>query len=213
MGRTRRPHYSLLTTPSATPHDRHRAACSAGHRRPWPRLGPWAFPAQLLRQRQVRPALGPLTLRSQEWSRGRRCRDAHASTRSSRGPCTANDPQFSGNFSPRPAVPLRTAPCSPGWARSRRYPAELPEHAARSPASVSVIRRRTGVMAHQVGSPVRPMAAWPHGSSELVKAHNPCRGRPSCRNTAAICSGPGRRRWAACSAPRSMRLGADYAQC
>ena len=28
-----------------------------------------------------------------------------------------------------------------------------------------------------------------------------------------ICSGPGRRRWAACSAPRSMRLGADYAQC
>jgi len=84
-----------------------------------PRLGPWAFPAQLLRQRQVRLALGPLTLRSQEWSRGRRCRDAHASTRSSRGPCTANDPQFSGNFSPRPAVPLRTAPCSSGVARAR----------------------------------------------------------------------------------------------
>ncbi len=28
--------------PSATPHDRHRAACSAGHRRPRAQLGPWA---------------------------------------------------------------------------------------------------------------------------------------------------------------------------
>jgi hypothetical protein len=74
------------------------------------RVGPLRV-AQLLR-----PAYGP---RSQEWSRGRRCRDAHASTRSSRGPCTANDPQFSGNFSPRPAVPLRTAPCSSGVARAR----------------------------------------------------------------------------------------------
>jgi hypothetical protein len=61
------------------------------------------------------------------------------------------------------AVQLRRSPRAahgPGWARSRRYPAELPEHAARSPASVPVIRRRTGVMAYQVGSPVRPMAPW-----------------------------------------------------
>ena len=42
MGRTGRPHYSLLTTPSAILHDRHRAACSAGYRRPRAQLGPWA---------------------------------------------------------------------------------------------------------------------------------------------------------------------------
>ncbi len=62
------------------------------------------------------------------------------------------------------AVQLRRSPRAahgPCWARSRRYPAELPEHwhAARSPASVPVIRRRTGVMAYQVGSPVLPMVA------------------------------------------------------
>ncbi len=42
MGRTGRPHYSLLTTPSAIPHDRHRATCSMGLRRPRAQLGPWA---------------------------------------------------------------------------------------------------------------------------------------------------------------------------
>jgi hypothetical protein len=33
---------TLFTTPLATPHDRHRAECSAGHRRPRDQLGPWA---------------------------------------------------------------------------------------------------------------------------------------------------------------------------
>ncbi len=41
MGQTGRPHDSLLTTPSAIPHVRHRAACSAGYRRP-AQLGPLA---------------------------------------------------------------------------------------------------------------------------------------------------------------------------
>ncbi len=42
MGRTGRPHNSLLTTQSAIPHVWHRAACSAGYRRPRAQLGPLA---------------------------------------------------------------------------------------------------------------------------------------------------------------------------
>ncbi len=71
------------------------------------------------------------------------------------------------------AVQLRRAPRtarSPGWARSRR---RFAEHAAWC--------RSCGVangVVHQAG----PSGAA-RGSSELVKAHTPCRGRPSCRNT------------------------------
>jgi hypothetical protein len=57
----------------------------------------------------------------------------------------------------------------PSWARCRWCPAE---HAARC--------RSCGVadgVVHQVGP-----SGTAHGSSELVKAHTPRRGRPSCRN-------------------------------
>jgi hypothetical protein len=58
----------------------------------------------------------------------------------------------------------------PGWARGRRL---LAEHAARC--------RSCGVangVVYQVGP-----SGTAHGSPELVKAHTPRRGRPSCRNT------------------------------
>ncbi len=83
---------------------------------------------------------------------------------------------------PRPVVPvvqLCTAPCSsgvaqrtvrgPGWAGGRR---RLKEYAARC-LSCGVA---DGVV-HQVGP-----SGTAHGSSELVKAYTPRRGRPSCRN-------------------------------
>ena len=65
--------------------------------------------------------------------------------------------------SPRPAH-------GPSWARGRRWPAE---HAARC--------RSCGV-ADGVVNQVGP-SGTAHGSSELVKAHTPRRGRHSCRNT------------------------------
>jgi hypothetical protein len=73
------------------------------------------------------------------------------------------------------AVQLRRGPRAahgPSWARGRRYPAE---HAARC--------RSCGVadgVVNQVSGP----SGTARGSSELVKAHTPRRGRPSCRNTA-----------------------------
>ncbi len=57
----------------------------------------------------------------------------------------------------------------PSWSRGRRCPAE---HAARC--------RSCGV-ADGVVNQVGP-SGTAHGSSELVKAHTPCRGRHSCRN-------------------------------
>ena len=121
------------------------------------------------------PARSP---RSQDWSRGRRRRDVHASTRSSRGPCTANGPGRAHSRLCRLIVQrgqLRRGPRAahgPSCARCRRYPAE---HAARC--------RSCGVadgVVNQVSGP----SGTASGSSELVKAHNPRRGRPSCRNTA-----------------------------
>ena len=76
------------------------------------------------------------------------------------------------------AVQLRRGPRTahgPSWARGQRYPAE---HAARC--------RSCGVangVVNQVGQP----SGTAHGSSELVKAHTPRRGRPSCRNTMLQC--------------------------
>jgi hypothetical protein len=42
MGSTGRPNLIHYVIGGAGPHDRHRAACSAGHRRPRAQLGPWA---------------------------------------------------------------------------------------------------------------------------------------------------------------------------
>jgi hypothetical protein len=73
------------------------------------------------------------------------------------------------------AVQLRRGPRAahgPSWARDRRYPVE---HAARC-QSCGVA---DGIV-NQVG-PSGTVTA--HGSSELVKAHTPRKGRPSCRNT------------------------------
>ncbi len=58
----------------------------------------------------------------------------------------------------------------PSWARGRRCSSE---HAARC--------RSCGV-AYGVVNQVGP-SGTAHGSSKLVKAHTPRRGRPSCRNT------------------------------
>ncbi len=71
------------------------------------------------------------------------------------------------------AVQLRRGPRTahgPSWARDRRCPAE---HAARC--------RSCGV-ANGVVNQVGP-SGTADGSSELVEAHTPRRGRPSCRNT------------------------------
>jgi hypothetical protein len=71
------------------------------------------------------------------------------------------------------AVQLRRGPRTahgPSWSRGRRCPAE---HAARC--------RSCGV-ADGVVNQVGP-SGTAHGSSELVKAHTPRRGRHSCRNT------------------------------
>jgi hypothetical protein len=71
------------------------------------------------------------------------------------------------------AVQLRRGPYTahgPSWSRCRRRPAE---HAARC--------RSCGVadgVVNQVGQ-----SGTAHGSSELVKANTPRRGRPSCSNT------------------------------
>ncbi len=73
------------------------------------------------------------------------------------------------------AVQLRRGPRTahgPSWSRGRRCPAE---HAARC--------RSCGV-ANGVVDQVGP-SGTAHGSSELVKAHTPRRGRHSCRNRAA----------------------------
>ena len=53
------------------------------------------------------PARSP---RSQDWSHGRRRRDVHASTRSSRGPCTANGPGRAHSRRCRLIVQRRAAP-------------------------------------------------------------------------------------------------------
>jgi hypothetical protein len=85
-----------------------------------------------------------------------------------------------GRNSPRPAVPFRPAPCSSGVTRVR--PAvpvgssgrrRLAEH-----AQCRSCRIADGIVVHQVGP-----SGTARGSSELVKAHTPRRGRPSCRNT------------------------------
>jgi hypothetical protein len=73
------------------------------------------------------------------------------------------------------AVQLRRGPRAahgPSWSRGRRCPAE---HAARCRSC----RVADGAV-NQVGP-----SGTAHGSSELVKAHTPRRGRPSCRNSAA----------------------------
>jgi hypothetical protein len=154
----------------------------------------------------VRPARSP---RSQEWSRGRRCRDVHATTRSSRSESSSSSRPACGPRSPkglaaggaemcmrrrvapaacaRPMVPVEPIACGaasysavqlrrgpraahgPSWARGRRCPAE---HAARC---------RSGGVADGVVNHVGPSGSA-HGISELVKAHTPRRGRPSCRN-------------------------------
>jgi hypothetical protein len=171
------------------------------------RVGPLLLSLTPLRVEQLlRPARGQ---RSQEWSRGRWCRDVHAMTRSSRsesssssGPLTARDPKnglaaggakmrMRRRVAPaartRPMVPVeptadgaalysagqlqrgpRTAH-GPSWSRGRRCPAE---HAARCQSSGVA----DGVV-NQVGP-----SGTAHGSSELVQAHTPRRGRPSCRN-------------------------------
>jgi hypothetical protein len=72
------------------------------------------------------------------------------------------------------AVQLRRGPRpahGPSWARGRRYPTE---HAARC--------RSCGIADGVVNQDGPSGTA--HGSSELVKAHTPRRGRHSCRNTA-----------------------------
>jgi hypothetical protein len=88
----------------------------------------------------LQPAYGP---RSQEWSRGRRCRDAHASTRSLRGPSTAGGPGWAHGrrcrfvVSSYSAVQLRRGPRTahgPSWSRGRRCPAE---HAAQCRSCVT----------------------------------------------------------------------------
>jgi len=123
-------------------------------------------------------------------------------SRSSSGPRTARDPKNglaaggaemrmrrrkASAARPRPVVPvgptadgaalyrsaqLRRGPRpahGPSWARGRRCPAE---HAAQC--------RSCGV-ADGVVNQVGP-SGTAHGSSELVKAHTPRRGRHSCRN-------------------------------
>ena len=74
------------------------------------------------------------------------------------------------------AVQLRRGPRTahgPSWSRGRRCPAE---HAARCRSC----RLADGVV-NQVGP-----SGTAHGSSELVKAHTPRRGRHSCRNMQAL---------------------------
>ena len=127
---------------------------------------------------------------------------------SSSGPRTARDPKSglaaggaemrmrrreASAARPRPMVPVeptaggaasysavqlrrgqRTAH-GPSWSRGRRCPAE---HAARC--------RSCGV-ADGVVNQVGP-SGTAHGSSELVKAHTPSRGRPSCRNNVWVSS-------------------------
>ena len=129
-----------------------------------------SFPLRV--EQLLRPAYGP---RSQEWSRGRRCRDAHASTQSLSGPSTAGGPGWAhgDDAASYSAVQLRRGPRTahcPSWSRGRRCPAE---HAARC--------RSCGV-AYGVVNQVGP-SGKAHGSSELVKAHTPRRGRPSCCNS------------------------------
>jgi hypothetical protein len=140
-------------------------------------------------------------------SHGRRCRDTHASTRRSApnhaAPHACSRPAIPkrsrgrrcqdvrparGQWSrlgPRPAVPLRTAPCSSGVALALpAVPVWPTAGGARAPRGacclvlVMPVRSRRWRV-HQV----RP-SGTARGSSELVKAHTPCRGRPSCRNTA-----------------------------
>ena len=130
----------------------------------------------------LRPARSP---RSQEWSRGRRCRDQHATTRSSRGPYTADGPGSAHGRRCRlySAVQLRRGPRTahgPSWSRGLRCPAE---HAARC--------RSCGV-ADGVVNQVGP-SGTAHGSSELVKAHTPRRGRHSCRNSVVFRGRPDKR--------------------
>jgi hypothetical protein len=87
-------------------------------------------------------------------------------------PMVPNEPTAGGATS-YSAVQLLRGPRTahgPSWARGRRCPAE---HVARC--------RSCGVADCVVNQVVPSGTA--HGSSELVKAHSPRRGRPSCRNT------------------------------
>ena len=128
---------------------------------------------------------------------------ARSESRSSSGPPEARDPKNglaaggaemrmrrreASAARPRPVVPvgptadgaalyrsaqLRRGPRpahGPSWARGRRCPAE---HAARS--------RSCGIADGVVNQDGPSGTA--HGSSEVVKAHTPRRGRHSCRNT------------------------------
>ena len=130
-------------------------------------------------------------------------RCARSESRSSSGPRTARDPKNglaaggaemrmrrrkASAARPRPVVPvgptadgaasysavqLRRGPRpahGPSWSRGRRCPAE---HAARC--------RSCGIADGVVNQDGPSGTA--HGSSELVKAHTPRRGRHSCRNT------------------------------
>jgi hypothetical protein len=79
-----------------------------------------------------------------------------------------------GGAASNSAVQLRRGPRaahgpSPSWACSRWCPAE---HARYLSSGVA-----NGIV-NQVGP-----SSTAHGSSKPVKAHTPCRGRPSCRNT------------------------------
>ncbi len=149
--------------------------------------------------------------RSQEWSRGRRCRDEHAMTCSSRsesssssGPLAASDPK-NGLAAGGAAMSMRRR--APPAARTR--PMVPVEPTADVAASYSAVQLRRGPrtahgpswsrgcgrrcpaehaarcrscgVADGVVNQVGP-SGTAHVSSKLVKAHTPRRNRPSCRN-------------------------------
>jgi hypothetical protein len=132
------------------------------------RVGPLRV-AQLLR-----PARGPRSPKGLAASGAEMCMRRRVAPAARARPMVPDEPTAgAASYS---AVQLRRGPRSahgPSWARGRRCTAE---HAARC--------RSCGV-ADGVVNQVGP-SCTAHGSSELVKAHTPRRGRPSCRNSIHI---------------------------
>jgi hypothetical protein len=130
------------------------------------RVGPLRV-AQLLR-----PARSPRSQNGLAAGGAEMCMRRRVAPAARARPMVPVEPTASGAAS-YSAVQLRRGPRAahcPSWVRGRRYPAE---HAARC--------RSCGV-AYGIVNHVGP-SGTAHGSSELVKAHTPRRGRPSCRKT------------------------------
>jgi hypothetical protein len=111
------------------------------------------------------------------WTRGRRaemCMRRRVARAAPARPVVPVGPTAGGAAS-RSAVQLRRGPLSarrPSWSPGRQC---LSKHAAQCWSC----RVADGIV-HQVGL---SGTACQCGSTELVKAHTPCRGRPSCCNT------------------------------